>query len=310
MDKISFEEGLVSDEIAQELLKLSDEYLFQDDTQENWRRMCRVIDIVWNDIGCSNTDLQSDANKAKISQFYGHPIWILNGLFSEQDETSISHRKAIANWIHHNELTNVLDFGGGFGTAARMIAALSTRSKIDVYEPYPSEYSLAKNEGFTNITFIKEIDRSYDCIVCLDVLEHVYEPLKVLEQIVSSINDNKFLIIANHFYPSIECHLPHTFHLRYTFNIFAKIMGLEVISPCGGSHAFIYKKTRERTVSWQFIHLLESFSKLIFPINEFLDGQIKIWKYRYSVLIQGPTFTLKVVKNRLLRNYVDQQTKY
>ena len=42
----------------------------------------QMMDDVWDRLGCDNQNLNWD----KISAFYNHPVWILNGLFVEQDE--------------------------------------------------------------------------------------------------------------------------------------------------------------------------------------------------------------------------------
>jgi 2-polyprenyl-6-hydroxyphenyl methylase/3-demethylubiquinone-9 3-methyltransferase len=46
--------------------------------QEIWQ----LMDKVWDDIGCNNNDLAQE----KITAFYKHPIWLLNGFFIEQHE--------------------------------------------------------------------------------------------------------------------------------------------------------------------------------------------------------------------------------
>jgi 2-polyprenyl-6-hydroxyphenyl methylase/3-demethylubiquinone-9 3-methyltransferase len=75
-------------------------------------------------------------------------------------------------------------------------------------------------------------------------------------------------VIANAFYPMIKCHLPQNFHFRYTFNIFAKIMGLKVIGRLEGSHATIFKKTKKVEPSWMLLRISEKLSKGVFPFIE------------------------------------------
>ena len=53
----------------------------------------KMMDIVWDEMGCDNSNLEPD----KIAEYYSHPIWTLNGLFIEQDDVSMGHREAIAN---------------------------------------------------------------------------------------------------------------------------------------------------------------------------------------------------------------------
>ncbi|MBD1861221.1 methyltransferase domain-containing protein [Trichocoleus sp. FACHB-46] len=231
-----------------------------------------LMDSVWDELGCDNRRLDS----RKVSDFYRHPIWLLNGLFIETHDLSIQHRLAIADWVTQNsEIYTVLDYGGGFGTLARFIAQKNKDIVIDVYEPYPSESALIKAANYTQISFVNTLNKRYGCLVSTDVLEHVPDPLELLAQMAKSIELNGFLIIANCFYPVIKCHLPCTFHLRYSFNLLAKMMGLEFITVCQNSHASIYRKVDEAPFNWFAIRSTELLSKTLFPILE------NSWGYRF-----------------------------
>lgn len=222
-----------------------------------------LMDFVWDELGCDNRRLDSE----KISNFYRHPIWLLNGLFIEGHNLSIQHRLAIADWVTQNsEIHTVLDYGGGFGTLARFIAQKNKNIVIDIYEPYPSKSALIKATSYTQISFVDTLNKKYDCLVSTDVLEHVPDPLELLAQMANSVKLNGFLIIANCFYPVIKCHLPCTFHFRYSFNFLARIMGLEFVSVCQNSHASIYKKVDEAPFNWIVIRFIELLSKALFPI--------------------------------------------
>ena len=84
---------------------------------------------------------------------------------------------------------------------------------------------------------------------------------------IGSVKVGGYLIIANCFYPIIKCHLPLTFHLRYTFDKFAIAMGLDVIGNCTGSHATIYKKLSNHQVDWEKIKRMSLVSKRLFLIG-------------------------------------------
>ena len=221
----------------------------------------QLMDNVWDDIGCNNVNLDWE----KINKFYAHPVWILNGMFIEQHKLSMQHRNAISDWIVKNNLKNVLDYGGGFGTLARLIARKDSNISVNIYEPYPSEYAILKVEEYLNIHFINSIDEKYDCLVSTDVLEHVSEPLQLFSEMVEDVKIGGYLVIANNFSPVMKCHLPSTFHLRYTFRIFASVMGLQRIGPCKGSHASIYRKEKDITIDWGKINRYERISRMMFP---------------------------------------------
>lgn len=219
-----------------------------------------LMDKVWDEMGCNNRCL--DVDKLKI--YYQHPVWLLNGLFIEKDPVSLQQRDSIAQWIAEHHLAYTVDYGGGFGTLARKIAQHSPNTRVEIYEPHPTELALSYCQSFSNIHFVDRLQTNYDCLVCTDVLEHVPDPLKVLYQMVAAVQVGGYLIIANHFYPSIQCHLPSTFHLRYTFDSFTKVMGLEKVGPCVGSHATIYQKLREPSFNWVKLRLMEVISKARF----------------------------------------------
>jgi 2-polyprenyl-3-methyl-5-hydroxy-6-metoxy-1,4-benzoquinol methylase len=228
----------------------------------------RMMDIVWDEMGCDSENLDFD----KISAYYSHPIWTLNGLFIEQDQVSMGHREAMATWITSNNISNVLDYGGGFGTLARLIATKDREIKIDIHEPFPSQLAIAKMQEFSNVNFVSSFDRSYDCLVCIDVLEHVDNPLELFGTMIENVKVGGFLVIANCFHPDIKCHLPSTFHFRHTFDQFARVMGLQVMGRCDGSHAMLYKKVEAKAFDWKKIHELEQQSRKNFPVNQAISS--------------------------------------
>lgn len=234
-------------------------------------QMWYLMDLIWDDYNCDNKNLEWD----KIGEFYSHPVWILNGLFIEQHEVSMMHRNAISNWIVSHKFDDVVDYGGGFGTLARLIAQKDKNIKMNIYEPHPSEFGLKRASEFDNINIIKRLNSDYDCLVSTDVLEHVADPLKDFSNMVKSVKVGGYLVIANCFMPVIKCHLPQTFHLRYTFNQFAKNMGLEVIGILKGSHATIFKKLDDRSIDLSKVRFYESLSKIGFPIIEILKPILK-----------------------------------
>lgn len=225
----------------------------------------QMMDDVWDQLGCDNKNLDWE----KISTFYNHPVWILNGLFIEQHELSMQHRQSISNWINLNseQIKYVVDYGGGMGTLAKLIAESNPSFSMDLYEPYPSEVAIKRLTSYPTIQFVDKLkSRKYDCLISTDVLEHTADPLGIFAQMISSVKLGGYLIMANCFAPVIKCHLPSTFHLRYTFKIFAKLMGLKLIGACQGSHATVYVKEKEKSLNWKQIRQVEALSKSIYPV--------------------------------------------
>lgn len=244
------------------------EGLFTDDLERIWYMMDRV----WDELGCNNENVDWE----KVEKFYKHPVWLLNGLFIEQHELSMQYRHSISDWVVNNEnISHVLDYGGGFGSLARLIADKKPALSIDIYEPHPLQYAQKKISTYKNIAFVDDFKHQYDVIISTDVLEHVPAPLKLFHEMIGQVKDGGYLIIANCFYPVIKCHLPCTFHLRYTFNLFAKYMGLEMIGALEGSHATLFRKKRHVVVNWKMIQLVEISSKFAFPLLERVTPIVK-----------------------------------
>lgn len=248
--------------------------------QEMWM----LTDIVWDEMGCDNKEL----NWNRIEQFYSHPVWLLNGFFIEQHGISMQHRHAISNWVvgHQSEIRNVLDYGGGFGTLAILIAEKDADIEIDIFDPYPTEYAVVRLRQYNNIRFISTLssvcDKKYDCLISTDVLEHVPDPLNTFGQMIGAVTLNGYVIVANNFRPVTKCHLPSSFHLRYTFDKFPQMMGLNILGPCHGSHAMIYQRTKVIPFDWRKIRFCEQVSRMLFPF--FKTGHFVLRRLRKVIL--------------------------
>lgn len=236
-----------------------------------------MMDMVWDELGCDNRSLSGE----KIKLFYSHPVWLLNGLFIEQHELSLQIRNSVAEWIARNRavVNTVIDYGGGFGTLARMIAEKDGTIDVDIFEPFPSSLAVKKAANFSNLHFVSSFEKRYDCIICLDVLEHVDDPLALLSGMINNVRKGGYLVFANCFYPVIKCHLPSTFHFRYTFGFFMRLMGLKALGACGNSHATVYVKISEKGPDTKIIRLLEKLSKTFFAITRLVrpkSGAFKV----------------------------------
>ena len=231
-----------------------------------------LMDLTWDELNC-DPDRPHDPN---IIAFYLHPVWVLNGLFAEQDKCSMGSRRAIARWILSNrsrsEVKRVLDYGGGFGTLARLLAEQDDRIQTDIFEPHPSIPGINRCRDYPAIRFIERMKGPYDCVVAIDVLEHLPDPLAALAEMLGEVRMGGYLLIANNFYPVIKCHLPSTFHLRYSFLIFAALMGAKYVGPCRGSHALIYKKISDNP--WKLkreIRASQTLAMALFPALDALN---------------------------------------
>ncbi|AXY67715.2 methyltransferase domain-containing protein [Thermosynechococcus sichuanensis E542] len=197
--------------------------------EELWK----LMDEVWDQLNCDPEIFDN-----RITRFYNHPIWLLNGLFIEHHEISLMYRRIFTKWIVKHSPQRVADYGGGFGTLARMIGQALPSTMVEVIEPYPHPAAVALAAQTANVRYCQDLNGSYDVIIATDVFEHVSDPLGLVFQTAQHLKPAGYYLIANCFYPVIRCHLPQTFHFRFTWNTILENMGLIPIEPVAYGHAF------------------------------------------------------------------------
>lgn len=131
--------NLSDDNLSQyEIIEINNLLTRQKAGLSDLEQMWYLMDLIWDDMGCDNEQL----NWETIGKFYSHPVWLLNGLFIEQHELSMQHRNSISDWVANNKFQNVVDYGGGFGTLARLIAKKDSAMNVNIYEPHPSDFGV------------------------------------------------------------------------------------------------------------------------------------------------------------------------
>lgn len=231
-------------EIDDSLLKREElEFLsrYSNSSRPDVHLIWRIMDDVWDQVGLNDRE---QFMQSKISDFYSHPVWLLNGVFTATDPESVGHRKAIAKYIRDRGFKKVADFGGGFGSLACEIAQTCPDVTIDIVEPYPSKIGVHRTSDYKNVAFVSKLSSTYDCIVAQDILEHVPDPIKLASELAEHATSDGHLIFANCFYPVIKCHLPETFYLRRTFSWVVKPLALKYMGVIDGcEHANIFVRT-------------------------------------------------------------------
>jgi len=216
---------------------------------------------VWDKLGLDN---KRPLSGQAIGNFYIHPVWVMNGVFTAVDPESIRHRDLIASYLSRMDLARVADYGGGFGELALKLHSEAPHLQVDIVEPYPSSLGMSRVEGVEGIRFIREFENQYDCVVAQDVLEHVERPLVLAGQLVQATKSGGLLIFANCFYPVIKCHLPATFYLRHTFVWVMWAMGLEYLGRVRGvGHAQVFRKTGN--INYSLVAAVAGVAQLIGP---------------------------------------------
>ena len=124
--------------------------------------------------------------------------------------TSVERRGSILkNVIYNTKNKRCLDFGSGVGTHA--IALLENNNKVDILDVKGPLLEFTKkrivNRGYDVFVFYHNSllpKNEYDLIICCDVLEHVYDPIKEFDRICLSLKDKGklFLQVSHKIKPS------------------------------------------------------------------------------------------------------------
>lgn len=221
------------------------------DLEQLWK----LVDEVWIEFGCDK-----NLNEANLFAFYSHPVWLLNGLLTENDERSFSNRKYFTNYVAEQAPMRVADIGGGFGTLARMIGTTCPHAQIEIIEPHPHPEAIHRTEELANVKYCSQLSGNYDLLIATDVFEHVADPIALVEATASHLKLGGKYLIANCFYPVVLCHLPQTFHFRYSWNEVLAALGLKP----GKQIAYGYEFTKELGGSIERARSLEQRSQSMF----------------------------------------------
>ena len=244
-----------------------------------------LMDQVWVELGCASLPLRPECLEA----FYRHPVWALNGIFIEHDPDSMEHRRAFAKALSALKPQKVREVGGGFGTLARLLSQEAPKALISLFEPYPSQCMLSLCGLNPQIKFVAEFEPdAYDMLVCTDVLEHVLAPLDLLVEMIAAVQVGGHLLIANCFEPVIACHLPSTFHLRYSFDDFCLRLGLQKLDQVDLPYGAIYQKVDSISLEKDVLHRLETRSQRLYPIKAWSQRWLGPWATRLAKAHQLP----------------------
>jgi len=235
---------------------------------EQWpislNQLWRTMDHVWEQLQCSN----KKPDQLALKHFYEHPVWLLNGLFSEADEDSINVRRAVASFIINEKSHRILDYGGGFCTLSRLIAREDPSVSVDIVEPHSFNVSRALISTYGNIQLLNKAECGYDCVVLMDVLEHLFNPIEVLHDVIQRVKVGGIIVLGNCFFPVIKCHIPSTFHLRYTIDNFVQLFGGHRFGRIENTHAIVYRRLEAQVVDWSSVRKAEVRSRMLFLYHE------------------------------------------
>lgn len=209
------------------------------------------MDRVWRSMDLDN---RKPLRHQPVGDFYAHPVWLMNGVFSAADPISARHREAIAKYIVASGARSIADYGSGFGELTRQIAEAVEDESAEIWniEPFVRAAAVDRLAAYPNIKWADRFpDTPMDVAVAQDVLEHVDDPLKLAVEISSAVRPGGLVIFANNFTPCILCHLPATFGYRRVFPWAMRVLGLRPLGAVdGASHALVFKTPQKLRASW------------------------------------------------------------
>jgi len=118
---------------------------------------------------------------------------ISSNIAATTDQTDTDKRFSLYNNFFENK--KILDFGCGKGSLLKKIKASGITKELFALEPNEicRKYLIKDFEVFSDIEEIP--DKSFDVITLFHVLEHIKDPLAVLNRLYSKLSENGKLII-------------------------------------------------------------------------------------------------------------------
>lgn len=253
--------ALIKSEDRQWLADIFEHFAGYPDLEHLWA----LMDEAWQALGCDPKVMD-----ARIGAYYSHPVWLLNGLFIEQHAQSLANRERFRDWVVRHGPKRVAEFGGGFGSLARMIGAALPGSSVDVIEPHPHPVAIARAQKTANVRYRPEMVGDYDILLATDVFEHVPDPLQLVYETAQRLRIGGRYLIANCFFPVIRCHLPQTFHFRHSWDAALQAMGLEPAEKVAYGRAFVRRGALNLTAARQ----VEQQSLKLWRVTQYLPGRV------------------------------------
>jgi len=139
-----------------------------------------------------------------------------------------------ANIIHQHlqraAFKTVLDFGGGIGGTAQQLARWGyTVGLVDVGPTLDFARWYAVRQGLSIFTYDHLPAIGWEAIAALDVLEHCWEPVPLLQEFWSRLPAGGLVILTRHSFKEHPTHLPRTFWLLEALDGALDQMGFELV---------------------------------------------------------------------------------
>jgi 2-polyprenyl-3-methyl-5-hydroxy-6-metoxy-1,4-benzoquinol methylase len=133
-----------------------------------------------------------------------------------------------------HEGASILDIGCGRGVILSALAA--DGYIVDGCDISTAVVSMLTRMGYD--AFVCDIERDplphrYDCLLCLEVLQQVFDPFEVLNKLGSALNENGYMIVS----------VPNEFHLWSRLKL---VLGLSHLGHFEESHIRLFTPRRAK----------------------------------------------------------------
>ena len=195
--------------------------------------------------------------RQQVDSFYRKSKACLFDLAAEHTKPARqTMREFMALALRRSGAHSVLDFGGGAGYDLEYVARLGYECTYYDLPGVLSEFALWRFHRLgLNVrvcTTLSELGQ-YDAIICLEVLEHVRDPIGILRRLYEKLNDGGVLLVTHAFnlisdaYPT---HLPSNRCYAKTFERYCREIGFSPILMIGileDKHMYVLGKMGEST---------------------------------------------------------------
>ena len=214
-------------DINQKIVKKNAEY--------EWNNPGKTVAKAWNKLRPSSQEEIENFYKVTTSYIYDLSIESIR-------PTRIEWRDSILLYLsQYEEKKTLLDFGGGVGTEAIFLSTAGFKTTYYDLPGLTSKFAQYRFDLYApNVLWIEEREAlsTYDTIVCLEVLEHLVDPMKTMQFLYDKLNYEGLLFLTESFelvstdYPS---HLPENTKYSSNFENNLVKMGFSIIDRiCDG----------------------------------------------------------------------------
>ncbi len=195
-----------------------------------------------------------------ISKYWGHKI-DNDHIVHHQDGFTRKLLASLYGVVSFKEINTLLDIGGSTGMIAHALAE-KYHLKATVLDPSADELAVAESKGLDTIHgFIEDYEpnRSFDIILFLQTIDHVFDLRKTLERIALMLNDGGVFVVdtvnlplvnedqtyLGSFFKIDHCYYFTNDYMMGLLRVFGfKILNMDIASWPGHT-MFVCQKTKE-----------------------------------------------------------------